>query len=178
MESQSARLEREAEEARWQLSGTLEELRDRMTPGAVVDQVIDYTRDNPGAEFLRKLGRELHENPMPVVLIGIGIVWLLVASSWTSRAAFAGAADTVVRKAGDIRTSMSAVRSRTGELGQQTAARVADRVSDVASAVDNTTAELIDRAHDVTGKLTNGQNARLQASQGARRRRETAIARL
>jgi len=51
-------------------------------------------------------------------------------------------------------------------------------VSDVASAVDNTTAELIDRAHDVTGKLTNGQNARLQASQGARRRRETAIARL
>src|SRR6516164_7935847 len=149
MESQSARLEREAEEARWQLSGTLEELRDRMTPGAVVDQVIDYTRDNPGAEFLRKLGRELHENPMPVVLIGIGIVWLLVASSWTSRAAFAGAADTVVRKAGDIRTSMSAVRSRTGELGQQTAARVADRVSDVASAVDNTTAELIDGARNI-----------------------------
>ena len=52
MESQGARLEREAEETLWQLSGTLEELRDRMTPGAVVDQVIDYTRDNPGAEFL------------------------------------------------------------------------------------------------------------------------------
>jgi Protein of unknown function (DUF3618) len=45
MESQSEQFEREAEETRWQLAGTFEELRDRMTPGRVVDQVVDYTRD-------------------------------------------------------------------------------------------------------------------------------------
>ena len=56
MEAQSARLEREAEEACGQLSATLEELRCRMTPGRVVDQVIDYTRDSPAADFLRNLG--------------------------------------------------------------------------------------------------------------------------
>ncbi len=81
MESQSEQFEREAEETRWQLAGTFEELRDRMTPGRVVDQVVDYTRDGPAAEFLRNLKREVRENPMPLVLIGIGIAWLMVASS-------------------------------------------------------------------------------------------------
>jgi len=153
MESQSARLEREAEETRWQLSGTLDELRGRMTPGRVVDQVIDYSRDSPAAEFLRNLGREARENPMPLVLIGIGIAWLLVASNRTSRAAIAAAADTVARKAEDIGNATSAVVSRTSEWGQQTTARLADRASDMASTVGDTTAELVDRARDATGGL-------------------------
>jgi Protein of unknown function (DUF3618) len=153
MESQSERLEREAEETRWQLSGTLDELRDRMIPGRVVDQVIDYTRDSPAAEFARNLGREVRENPMPLVLIGIGVAWLIVASSRTSRSAIAIAADRVARKADDIGMATSAAVSRTSEWGQQTAARLADRASDVASAVGNKTAELAGRARDVTEGL-------------------------
>lgn len=153
MESQSARLEREAEETRWRLEGTLEELRGRMTPGRVADQVIDYTRDGPAAEFLRNLGREVRENPMPLVLIGIGIAWLMVASSRTSRAAIAGAADTVAGKAEDIGTATSAAVSRTSEWGQQTAARLADRAGDVASTVGKKTIEFAGRARDVTDGL-------------------------
>ena len=53
MESQSEQFEWETEETRWRLAGTLEELRDRMTPGRVFDQVVDYTRDGPAADFLR-----------------------------------------------------------------------------------------------------------------------------
>jgi hypothetical protein len=150
MEPQSERLEREAEETRWQLSGTLEELRDRMTPGRVVDQLIDYTRDGPAGEFLRNLGREVRENPMPLVLIGIGIAWLMVASSRTSRAAIASATDTVAKKAEDISAATSAAASRTGEWGQRTAGRMADRASDVASTVGSKTAEFAGRARDVT----------------------------
>ena len=77
MESQSEQIEREAEETRSQLAGTLEELRDRMTPGRVVDQLVDYTRDGPATEFLRNLGREIRENPLPLVLIGLGLSWFL-----------------------------------------------------------------------------------------------------
>ena len=89
MESQSEQFEREAEETRWQLAGTFEELRDRMTPGRVVDQVVGYTRDGPAAEFLHNLKREVRENPMPLVLIGIGIAWLMLASSRTRADAIA-----------------------------------------------------------------------------------------
>jgi Protein of unknown function (DUF3618) len=159
MESQSEQLEREAEETRWQLSGTLEELRGRMTPGRVVDQLIDYTRDGPAAEFLGNLGREIRENPTPLVLIGIGIAWLMVASSRTSRAAIASAADMVSRKAEDIGTATSAALSRTGEWGQQTVARLADRAVDVASTVGNKTAELAGHARDVTDRLAEKDRA-------------------
>jgi hypothetical protein len=147
MESQSARLEREAEETLWQLSGTLEELRGRMTPGRVVDQVIDYTRDSPAADFLRNLGQEVRQHPMPLVLMGIGILWLLLASNRTSRAVIASAADQLTAKAEDIGAATSAAVSRTSEWSQQMAARLSDRASGV------TSAELVDRARDASGAL-------------------------
>ena len=150
MESQSEQFEREAEETRWQLAGTIEELRDRMTPGRVVDQVVDYTRDGPAAELLRNLGREVRENPMPLVLIGIGIAWLMLASSRTSRAAIASAADCVARAANDIGTAKSAAINRTSEWGQQTATRLSDRASNAASTVSNKAAEVADRASELS----------------------------
>ena len=153
MESQSARLEREAEETLWQLSGTLEELRGRMTPGRVVDQVIDYSRDSPAAEFFGNLGREVRQNPMPLVLVGIGILWLLLASNRTSRAVIASAADRLASKAEDISVGTDEAVNKTTEWAQQTAARLADRANDVARTVGNSTAELAERAHDGTGKL-------------------------
>src|SRR5438046_7416992 len=118
MKSQSEQLEREAEETRWQLAGTLEELRERVTPGRVVDELSDYARSGPPAEFLRNLGREVRENPMPLVLIGIGIAWLMVSSSRTSRTAVASAADSVARAVNDVGTATSAAVSRTSEWGQ------------------------------------------------------------
>ena len=153
MASQSARLEREAEEILWQLSGTLEELRGRMTPGRVVDQVIDYTRDSPAVDFLRNLGQEVRQHPMPLVLVGIGILWLLLASNRTSRAVIASAADQLTAKAEDIGAATVAAVSRTSEWSQQMAARIADRASDVAGTVSNTSAELVDRARDAKGAL-------------------------
>jgi ElaB/YqjD/DUF883 family membrane-anchored ribosome-binding protein len=153
MESQSARFEREAEEACRQLSATLEELRSRMTAGRVVDQVIDYTRGSPAAEFLRNLGREVRENPMPLIVVGIGILWLLLATNRTSRAVIASAADQMTAKAEDIGAATSAAMTRTSEWGQQMAARLSDRASDVASTVGNTAAELTDRARDAAGGL-------------------------
>jgi hypothetical protein len=153
MESRSARLEREVEETRWQLSGTLEELRGRMTPGRVVDQVIDYTRDSPAGDFFRNLGREVRDNPLPLVVIGIGIAWLLLASNRTSRAAITAAADNLASTAEDIGTATGALVSRTTEWGQQTAARVADRATDVAGTVGGKTAQHAGRAHDAADSL-------------------------
>lgn len=153
MDSRSARLERETEDTLWQLSATLEELRGRMTTGRVVDQVVDYARGSPAAGFLRNLGREVRENPMPLVVVGIGILWLLLATNRTSRAVIASAADQVTAKAEDLGAAASAAVSRTGEWGQQMAARLSGRTSDVASTVGNTTAKLADRARDAAGEL-------------------------
>jgi hypothetical protein len=158
VEPQSEQLRREAEEARWQLSATLEELRDRITPGRVVDQLIDYTRDGPVAEFLRNLGREARENPMPLALIGIGVAWLIIASNRKSRAMVATAADAATKTAAEIGSATSAAVSATSEWGEQAVARVIDRANDVASAVGDKTAELASHARDLRDKL--GEKAR------------------
>jgi hypothetical protein len=109
--------------------------------------VVDYTRDGPAAEFLRNLGQEVRENPMPLVLIGIGIAWLI---SRTSRAAIASAADCVARAANDIGTATSAALNRTSEWGQQTATRLSDRASNAASTVSNKAAEVANRASELS----------------------------
>jgi Protein of unknown function (DUF3618) len=44
MANQSEKLEREAGRTRAQLSETLDELRARMNPGQVIDQLIDYAQ--------------------------------------------------------------------------------------------------------------------------------------
>ncbi len=75
----SEQLEREAEATRAQISATLDELRGRMTPGQVVDQLVDYARDNGGAEVVRKFGQQVVGNPIPVTLVGAGLAWLMMA---------------------------------------------------------------------------------------------------
>jgi Protein of unknown function (DUF3618) len=144
MERTSEELEQEAAHTRAQLTRTLEELRARLTPGLVIEQVVDYAREGPAAEFFRNLGREVRENPLPLVLIGIGIAWLMVASSRSSRTLLANTADTAARKAADIGATASALVSRTSEWGEEKAAQLVDRVSDV-------TARAADRTREVTG---------------------------
>jgi len=122
MANQSEKLEREAGQMRAQLSETLDELRARMTPGQVIDQLIDYAREGPAAEFGRNLTREVREHPLPLVRIGIGIAWLMVASRRSSRAIIASAADSVTRKAAEISSATRMV----GTMEQQE--RQPDRV--------------------------------------------------
>src|SRR3984893_4821862 len=86
MGTQSEQLERKAHQVRARLTETLEELRARMTPGQVVDQLADYAREGLAAEFFRNLAREIRENPLPLALIGAGVAWLIIASSQASRA--------------------------------------------------------------------------------------------
>ena len=73
----SEQLRREAEQSRAQVAGTLEELRARITPGQVVDQLVDYAGDSGAGEFFRNLGRQAVNNPLPVALLGAGLAWLM-----------------------------------------------------------------------------------------------------
>ena len=76
----SAQLEREAEATRGQVAGTLNELRERITPGQLMDQAADYAKASGGGDFVRNLGRQMADNPLPVCLIGAGMAWLMLAN--------------------------------------------------------------------------------------------------
>ena len=135
----SGQLERDAEQTRSQLAQTLEELRERMTPGQLVDQAVDYAKDSDGGQFVRNLGRQTTANPLPVALIGAGVAWLMLSNGRQpgQSASINRAAETAIDRA---RQSMTDASATVGEFKEQAGWQASDfgkatsdRVSDWAS---------------------------------------------
>ena len=90
----SEQLERDAEATRARIAETLAELRTRITPGQIVDQAIDYARDaGGGGDWMRNLGRQLADNPLPVALMGAGLAWMMTAQRRAGETRTAGTKD-------------------------------------------------------------------------------------
>src|SRR5215467_14178898 len=80
----SAQLERETEECRAKVERTMGELKAKLTPGQLVDELLAHTKDG-GGRFASNLGDQITANPMPVTLIGAGLAWLLFAKNKASQ---------------------------------------------------------------------------------------------
>ena len=75
--------ERDVEAARANLAGSIDNLEARLSPNALVEQGIAYFRGD-GRRHLDTLARNAQANPIPLVLIGIGVAWLALGSSRSS----------------------------------------------------------------------------------------------
>jgi hypothetical protein len=75
----AADIEADVERTRARVTQTIDALRDSMSPGQIMDQIVDYARDSGGADFTRNMGAALRDNPLPVLLIGAGIGWLMLS---------------------------------------------------------------------------------------------------
>ena len=84
MTRQSEQLEREVEAARATLESSLDALRTRLTPSQIVEEVVDFARETPVAEFARNVSRDVQANPMPLIVIFAGIAWACIAAALSS----------------------------------------------------------------------------------------------
>jgi hypothetical protein len=82
----SQEMQREVQESRAEVEETLEAIQERLSPGQMFEQVVDYMRSSNGSDFLRNLGTMVRDNPVPVALVGTGLVWLMLSSSRSGRA--------------------------------------------------------------------------------------------
>lgn len=73
-------IERQLDAKRADLHDTLNQLEDRFNP----EQVFDYVREN-GGEIAGNLGRTFKQNPVPFLLTGVGLAWLMSAQSNANR---------------------------------------------------------------------------------------------
>jgi hypothetical protein len=174
----SARLEREAEQTRSQLAQALNELRERITPGQLVDEAIDYAKDSGGGVFVRNLGRQTTANPLPVAVIGAGIAWLMLSNGRqpANAASINHAAETAIDKA---RRSMADTGEQVGELGdkanaearavgKETSDRVSDWVADTQGRITDARERFRDRAESTRrGAEQSAQEGMSRASQAA-----------
>jgi len=72
----SEQLEREVEAQRQQIENRIGEIKDRLSPGQLVDELLNFTKDG-GQHFAANLGQTVSNNPLPAALLGISLVWLM-----------------------------------------------------------------------------------------------------
>lgn len=84
-------IERDVERTRANLTRTLDELRDRLSPGQVMDQLTEWAKGSGGAEFARNLGAQVRDNPLPILLVGAGIGWLMMSGTGRRKSYASGA---------------------------------------------------------------------------------------
>ncbi|MBP1884044.1 DUF3618 domain-containing protein [Sinorhizobium mexicanum] len=73
----SAELQREIEADRQRIEEKLHAIQERMSPGQLMDEMLEYAKTSGGAEYLSNLGVALKANPIPVALMGVSLAWLL-----------------------------------------------------------------------------------------------------
>lgn len=159
--SDAAELEREAEAARARLSETADQLKARMSPGQLMDEVLNQFRDGDGNQLLANLRTQARDNPMALALVGSGLAWLMMGSGPSApRAPGASAGTTAyLRQA----PSGSAQSGRTGDAGGaiasagDAAGKAWDDTSSAAGRVAETArsagSDALDSVRDAAGSL-------------------------
>ena len=161
----SEQLEREAQATRARIEQTLAELRTRISPGQIVEEAVDYARDSGGGDFVRNLSRQVADNPVPVALMGAGLVWLMMAPRRPRDGALEQTGDGSVDTTEPASRSMGADRTGTmtsdfKNAAQQTAdtaaergEKISDKTGSVASGAYEKSAGAAARAYDKAAEL-------------------------
>ncbi|MCG7599342.1 DUF3618 domain-containing protein [Halomonas sp. McH1-25] len=74
-------IEDEIRQTRENLDDTLHELEDRLSPKYFMDSAYNQIRNGGANEFIANLGNTVKHNPIPVLLIGIGVGWLMMSQN-------------------------------------------------------------------------------------------------
>jgi hypothetical protein len=83
--AKSEALEHEAGRIRAELLGTINELRARLSPGHVIDQIVASGSDSTAVELVRNLRDKTVANPLAFGIVGAGIAWLMLSNRRVSR---------------------------------------------------------------------------------------------
>jgi hypothetical protein len=182
-------VEREADESRAQLSSTLEQLRDRLSPGQIVDELLQGS-GNGASAFMSNLGTSLRDHPVPALLIGAGLTMLLTGggsaltggsrrpertryedddyryrggtSGESGRGAMSGAMDTARSAASGV----AGVASSVAGAAQSAASTVADAARSAAHGVSSAASGISSAAGSVAGAASQAAGSVGNAAQG------------
>ncbi|MGR2738085.1 DUF3618 domain-containing protein [Billgrantia sp. Q4P2] len=72
-------IENEVYQARARLDETLHQIEERLSPEQLMNTTYDYLRQGGAERLVSRLGNTIKENPLPVMVTGIGLGWLLLA---------------------------------------------------------------------------------------------------
>ena len=92
-------IEKQIDAKRADIDRTLSALEQQFSPSQMFDRGVGLMREN-GGEFVQNIGRQFRDNPLPLLLTGVGLVWAMSSQG-----------------SGGSRSSMGHYRSRYGYDG-------------------------------------------------------------
>lgn len=138
-------IENEIMRTRAEMSNTLDEIERRLSPGQIMDEVLSYLKTGP-SEFGTNLATSVKHNPMPSMLVAVGLGWLMMSGksnnssnnisySMTSDSMSTGAsssqADLISGKAHELGSRVNTAAHQSMDKLRQTATGVRDQASDL-----------------------------------------------
>jgi ElaB/YqjD/DUF883 family membrane-anchored ribosome-binding protein len=151
-------------ELREKVSDTADDLKTRLSPAHIKEEVKDYMREG-GEQFFHSIERKARENPLQAIAIGAGLAYPLLgllrsipvplmlvgAGLWLSR-----------QPAGSVNGSVDAMATKAADLGAEGAARIAESARGAADAVSTKAGAVTDKVSAAAGDL---RDAVLQTGQ-------------
>ena len=74
-----ATLEREINQTRNEMNQTLDALERKLSPGQLLDQCLNIFGKR-GGDLAQNFGNSVKQNPVPVALTALGIMWMMFSS--------------------------------------------------------------------------------------------------
>lgn len=144
-------IEADIRSTRRNIDDNLERIQRKFSPGDIVDNVIDFARTNGGA-VAGSVGRTVRENPVPLAMIGAGVLWLALSSRNRRENAEERQGDSLPKRASAAAGKM---RHKAGEVGEE----VRHKADEVGEEVRHKAGELSREARDqaVRAKESSGR---------------------
>jgi ElaB/YqjD/DUF883 family membrane-anchored ribosome-binding protein len=130
-------IQAEIARTRGDMDATLSAIEQRLTPGQLIDQGLDYVRSSGANEFVSNLGGSVKNNPIPVALMGIGMAWLMATgnrkpSYLREGGSVEGATSGMMQRASEgmsstkdrLSQTTQSAKERVGQIGQGARERV------------------------------------------------------
>jgi ElaB/YqjD/DUF883 family membrane-anchored ribosome-binding protein len=73
-------LEREANDVREDMERTIDQLMSQLSPGELINHALGRFKNGGDSAFTRNLVSQVQNNPVPAVLTGCGLAWLMASS--------------------------------------------------------------------------------------------------
>lgn len=72
-------IEADLNQTRARMEDDLAALEDRLSPGHLIDEALNYLRTGGAAEYFHNLGETAKRNPLPLALVTTGLAWLALS---------------------------------------------------------------------------------------------------
>jgi hypothetical protein len=152
----TAELERRAEAARAKVADTAETIRNRLTPGQLIDEFSGLFSGSDGGAALANLKAQIRDNPLPVALVGTGLAWLMFGSGGSAGHRNGDLSGMTSYRPDEDREAWPAdMQGKTGggisDAVSNAAGAVSAMVSDAADSVRQAASDAADKASSLTG---------------------------